>query len=291
MTIHRSSRITEVGRTGKLRIEYARRDSQTIIARSHCTSPWHLFPPIYLDDSGAAYTLLLNPSGGLAGGDRVAIEMTLAPRSHVIVSAPSSNRVYRSPSEDLKSVQTIRLVVGAGAILEWVPEHTIPFAGSRFRQVIHVRLAPGATVILWDAMASGRIARGERWAFASLENDLTLTTASGDSLTERFRLDHHDHLDRHPAGIARAWDYVGSLYVVSDAMNADVWKTLEARVSDVLDAEPGRLLGGVSTPSVSGLVVKLVTRSAPTLTATLERLWTAVRLTLWGLPPVILRKY
>jgi urease accessory protein len=289
MTIHRSSRITEVGRTGKLRIEYARRDSQTIIARSHCTSPWHLFPPIYLDDSGAAYTLLVNPSGGLAGGDRVAIEMTLAARSHVIVSAPSANRVYRSPSEDLKSVQTIRLVVGAGAILEWVPEHTIPFAGSRFRQAIHVRLAPGATVILWDAMASGRIARGERWAFASLENDLTITTAPGGSLKERCRLEYDR--DRHPAGIARAWDYVGSLYVVSDAMNADVWKTLEARVSDILDAEPGRLLGGVSTPAVSGLVVKLVTRSAPTLTATLEHLWTAVRLTLWGLPPVILRKY
>jgi urease accessory protein len=138
-------------------------------------------------------------------------------------------------------------------------------------------------------MASGRIAREERWAFASLENDLTITTASGGFLTERFQLDHD--CDRHPAGIARAWDYVGSLYIVSDAMNADVWKTLEAGLGDILDAEPGRLLGGVSTPSVPGLVVKLVTRSAPVLTAALEHLWTAVRSTLWGLPPVALRKY
>lgn len=287
MTIQRPPRIAEVGTTGKLRIEYTRRDSRTIIARSHCTSPWHLFPPIYLDDSGAAYTLLLNPSGGLVGGDHLTIDLAVRAKAHAIISTPSANRVYRSLSA--RAVQAINVTVEADGLLEWLPEPTIPFAGSRFRQAIHVRLAPGATVVWWDAMASGRIARGERWAFASLENDLTITTASGGSVKEHFRLDHDGGF--HPAGITRTWDYVGSLYIVSDAMNTDVWKTLEARLGDILDAEPGRLLGGVSTPSAPGLVVKLVTRSAPVLTAALERLWTAVRLTLWGLSPVVLRKY
>ena len=284
-----SRSLTEVGRIGRLTMNFACQGGKTILARASRMSPWHLFPPIYLDGTGSAYTLLVNPSGGLVGGDRLTVDMTLAAQSHVIVSTPSANRVYRSLSKDLEAVQKIKVMVGEGAIFEWAPEHTIPYAGSCYRQTIEVRLAPNSTVMLWDAMAAGRIAQDERWAFASLTNHVTITTASGGSVTERFCLDRAH--DRHPARLARSWDYVASFYIVSDAMNPDAWKTLEARLSDALDAEPGALLGGVSTPAVPGVVVKLVARSAPILTAALEQLWAAVRFTLWGLPPVVLRKY
>jgi urease accessory protein len=286
MAIHRSPRIVEVGTSGKLRIEYARRDNHTVIARSHCTSPWHLFPPIYLDDTGAAYTLLLNPSGGLVGGDHLAIDLAVKAKAHAIISTPSANRVYRSLSAP--AVQVVHVRIETGGLLEWLPEPTIPFAGSRFRQTIHVRLARGAAVVLWDAMASGRIARGERWAFAGLENDLTITTASNGSLKERFRLNHHAGS---AAGIAGAWDYIGSLYIVSDNTPIDKWKSLEVKMGEILDDERGSLLGGVSRPAVPGLVMKLAVRSAPVLAGVLERLWTAVRATLWTLPSVHLRKY
>jgi urease accessory protein len=276
-----------VGTKGSLGIEYARADRQTIIAGSHCTSPWHLCPPIYLDESGAAYTLLLNPSGGLVGGDDLRADLTIGTKAHVIISTPSANRVYRSLSAE--SIQTVNMTVEDGGILEWLPEPTIPFAGSRFRQTLQVRLARGAAVLLWDAWAAGRVARNERWAFACLDNDVRITTASSGVLAERFRLDSTRSPD--PAGIVRAWNYAASLYVVSDAVDAAAWKTLEVRLGDLLDAESAGLLGGVSRPAVPGLVVKLVTRSAPVLTATLERLWAAVRLLLWGLPPVSLRKY
>ncbi len=117
---------------------------RTILTRSSCTSPWHHFPPSYLDDSGCAFTWLVNPSGGLVGGDHLSVEAQLHARTHVLMTSPSANRVYRSLSEP--AVQEVRLSVGPGARLEWLPEVTIPFAGSRFRQSIHVDLAPGATV-------------------------------------------------------------------------------------------------------------------------------------------------
>lgn len=286
MVLHRPRAIADIGAAGTLRIEYATRDRHTIIARSHCTSPWHLFPPIHLDDTGAAYTLLLNPSGGLVGGDRLTIDLAVRARAHAIISTPSANRVYRSLSA--RAVQAMNATVESEGLLEWLPEPTIPFAGSRFRQAIRVKLARGAGLVLWDALASGRIARGERWAFAHLENDLTITTASSGSLKECVRLDHQAGA---PVGLAGVWDYIGSLYIVSDATPADKWKSLELKIGEILDGEPGRLLGGVSRPAVPGLVVKLATRSAPVLAAALERIWTAVRATVWGLPPVSLRKY
>ena len=282
-----AAHISSVGRTGELRLSYARRNHKTIIARSHCTSPWHLLPPIYLDESGAAYTLLLNPSGGLVGGDHLSINMELDEDAHVLISAPSANRVYRSLGE--VSVQEIDLRLGPGAILEWLPDHTIPFAGSRFRQTIEVKLAAGASVLLWDAIASGRIARGERWKFKSLENDIRIRTAAGASVRERYVLAPADKLIGH--GLAEEWDYVGSLFVIGDQVESSVWTSLEAALAAILEEYPDHVLGGVSQPAVPGLVVKLVSRSAPDLTSTLTALWGAVRKALWNLPPATLRKY
>ncbi|NGZ98643.1 MAG: hypothetical protein CV089_21430 [Nitrospira sp. WS110] len=279
--------IESVGRVGELRLDYAKRDGRTVITHSYFTTPWKLLPPIYLDDTGAAYTLLVNPSGGLVGGDGLFINMNLDRDSHVLVSAPSANRVYRS--EGKLSEQIINITVRPGAILEWLPEHTIPFAGSRFRQSIHATLAPGATIVLWDALASGRMARDERWAFSDLENEIQITTASGEALVERYVLEPASDLGS--VGLVEEWDYVASFYVVNDAVSPEIWGSLESKCSSILGTLPGQVLGGVSTPSVPGLAIKLLARSAPDLTHMLDLLWAKVREALWNLPPVSLRKY
>ena len=213
--------------------------------------------------------------------------MNLDRDAHVLISAPSANRVYRS--EGKPSEQIINITVGPGAILEWLPEHTIPFAGSRFRQAIHATLAPGATIILWDALASGRMARDERWAFTDLENEIQITTASGRALVERYVLEPASDLGC--VGLAEEWDYVASLYIVNDAVSPEIWAGLESKVVSILEKLPGRVLGGVSAPAIPGLATKLLTRTAPDLTHMMDLLWAAAREALWNLPPVSLRKY
>ncbi|TKS60700.1 MAG: putative Urease accessory protein UreD [Nitrospira sp.] len=282
-----SSVLDSVGRRGALSYEFEREGPRTILTRSSCTSPWHHFPPSYLDDSGCAYTWLVNPSGGLVGGDHVSVEARLHAGTHVLMTSPSANRVYRSLSDP--AVQEVCLSVGPGARLEWVPEVTIPFAGSRFRQSIHVDLAPGATVVLWDALASGRVARRERWAFATVENEICITTPLGGSVVERYRLVPGGLPES--VGLAGSWDYVASLFVIGDAVDADVWNRLDVVLAAILDERPGLVLGAVSSPAAPGLVVKLVARSAPDLTETLAAIWAAVRKGLWSLPAPNLRRY
>lgn len=276
-----------VGRVGALTLEYEQRDRATVLTRSQCQTPWHLSPPIHLDDTGCVYQPLLNPSGGLVGGDRLSLDAALGPDTHVIFSTPSANRVYRSLAET--SEQRVNLSVGDRAILEWVPDLTIPFAGARYRQTIHVRLAPRATLLLWDALACGRIARGERWAFARLENDIHIAMADGRRLIERYDLGG----SRSPlgSGPAQAWNYVASFYLVGDAVSGESWKRLEEALASILDEQPDEVLGGVSEPAVPGLAVKLLARSAPVLTGMLASLWAATRLYLWNSPPAELRRY
>jgi urease accessory protein len=282
-----TSHESQVGRHGALSYEFEREGLRTVLTHSSCTSPWHHFPPSYLDDSGCAYTWLVNPSGGLVGGDHVAVEAQLHAGTHVFMTSPSANRVYRSLSEPV--LQEIRLSIGPNARLEWLPEVTIPFAGSRFRQSIHVDLAPGAMVVLWDAMASGRVARHERWAFASLENEIRISGSQGKSVTERYRL--VPGLLPESVGLVGSWDYVASLFIIGDAVDADVWAHLDSVLAAILEERRGLVLGAVSIPAVSGLVVKLVARSAPDLMAVQEAMWTAIRKELWGLPAPNLRRY
>jgi urease accessory protein len=273
-----------IGRRGALSYVFERQGPRTVLTRSSCSSPWHYFPPSSLDDSGCAYTWLVNPSGGLVGGDQVTVAAQLQDDTHVLMTSPSANRVYRSEGEP--AVQEVRLTAGAGARLEWLPEVTIPFAGSRFRQSIHVELASGATVVLWDAMASGRVARNERWAFASYENEIVIRTASGQSAVERLSVTPDS-----VGATVKSWDYVGSLFVIGDAIEQERLAVLEAGLVELCEQRPGGWLGGLSRPAVPGLAVKVVARSAPALTTFLEVAWNQIRLSLWDLPAAVLRRY
>lgn len=273
-----------IGRRGALGYEFEREGPRTVLARSSCSSPWHYFPPSYLDDSGCAYTWLVNPSGGLVGGDHVSVNAQLHEDTHVLITSPSAHRIYRSVSEP--AVQEIRFSIGPGARLEWLPDVTIPFAGSRFHQSIEVDLARGATVVLWDAMASGRIAMGERWAFAGIRNDLHIRYQSGGAVIERFQI-----TPLTVGTIAAQWDYVASLFVLGDGLSEDVRKRLESGLAELCERQPGRLLGGVSEPAMPGIVVKLVARSAPALTTFLDAAWAEIRACLWSMPVSLLRRY
>jgi urease accessory protein len=282
----REAATNRIGRSGELVLHYERQGSETRLWLSHCRSPWHFFPPVILD-GGCAYTLLVNPSGGLVGGDLLFVRATLGPQAHVLFSTPSANRIYRSLHKP--SSQIIEITVQRGGSLEWIPDTTIPFRGSRFRQKLHVILEEGATVLLWDAMASGRIARGERWVFADLENEIRMTTATGVSVLERSRIIPGSEIEG--IGMMESWDYVASLYLVGDAIEGERGTRLEETIGDLLDGCRDRILGGVSETAVRGLVVKLLTRSAPDLNTALQSLWAAARAQLWGLPVPALRKY
>ena len=178
--------------------------------------------------------------------------------------------------------QELRLSVGAGAILEWAPELTIPFLGSRFSQTLHVALEPGGTLILWDAVASGRIAKGERWSLTSFDNEIRVTTPSGRTVLERYRL-----ISKKPmygVGLAGDWDYVASLFLLNEAVEDQVWKLLDEKILPILGDRQGRVLGGVSEPAVRGRVVKLLAKSAPDLNATFKSIWAAARALFIGSP-------
>ena len=272
---------------GELFLECAKRNGKTVFTRSRCSYPWYFFQPLYLDHTGCATTFLTNPSGGLAGGDTCSLLATLGKDSHMLFTTPSATKVYRTLQEP--TVLSIDLNVEANARCEWIPEPTIPFARSSFEQTMTVRLETGASLILWDALAAGRIVRGERWKFSSYANRIRVLLADGRSLEERYRLSP-DH-DNPCLPFNQAWNYTGSFFIVNDQVPGSTWGRIKQDITMVIENHTGEVLGGVSEPSVPGLVVKLLTRSAPDLNTVLEQLWRIARLHLWNTAVPSLRRY
>jgi len=271
----------------ELSLEYTKRDGKTVLTHSRFSHPWYAFPPLYLDNIGCATTFLTNPSGGFVGGDDLSLLAKLGEETHVLFTTPSATKVYRTVQHP--AVQAIDVSVGPNAILEWVPEPTIPFAGSAFEQSITVRLDSGASLILWDALAAGRVARGERWVFSHFANHIKVTLSDGKTLEERYILAPTQ--DTPCLTFDQEWNYVGSLFVVSDKVHPSAWEQTKQGLETVLKSNSKQVLGGVSEPSVPGLVIKVVTRSAPDLNSVLEKMWCVVRHTLWGIQHPNLRRY
>ncbi|HYS19395.1 MAG TPA: urease accessory protein UreD [Candidatus Binatia bacterium] len=276
---------SRVGRDGALRLRFERRGPATVVVGCRYTLPLQVLAPVALDDP-AAIVSILNPTGGLVGGDRLAIDVHAAAGAHAVLTTPSATRVYRAEAEG--ATQVVRLSIGPQATVEWVPDHTIPFAGSAFRQTIDVDLDETAGLILVDAFSAGRIARGEAWRFAVLDSAVSIRDRHGWLLHDRFVL-------RGPvAKDDPAWDGLGFAeshpYFASIAIVGAFDRERFAADARRLGANGGAAWVGVAALARRGALVRCLASTAPVLVDALAGCWRLARRALLGLPPLALRK-
>ena len=218
----------------------AARQAPRVLTACRFILPLQVLAPIALDDP-AAIVSLLNPTGGVLGGDRL-VDRRHARRGRPRVRDHAVGDARSIASTGEPAVQTVRLRLGPGAILEWVPDHTIPSAGAALRQSFDVEVDDGARLILIDAFAAGRVARGEAWRFALLDSTLTVRDARGLLLHDRFVLRGGADWDR--LGLAEGRPYFATIVLVAEA-------GLDAFIADLPDALPMRRRHGGRGPSAA----------------------------------------
>jgi urease accessory protein len=104
--------------------------------------------------------VLVNTAGGMAGGDRFGIEIAAAAGAQLVVGTAAAEKVYRSRGE--AADVSVKLAVGAGATVRWLPQETILFDRARLNRRIDVDMEEGASLLLAEAVVFGRSAMGER---------------------------------------------------------------------------------------------------------------------------------
>ena len=273
-----------VGRDGALRLRFERRGSATIVTGCRYTLPLQALAPVALDDPSAVISIL-NPTGGLVGGDRLSIDVEATTGAHAVLTTPSATRVYRTDGDD--ATQSVKIAIGPRAAVEWVPDHTIPFAGSAFRQTLDVEMDETARLILVDAFSAGRVGRGEAWQFALLDSAVSVRDRQGWLLHDRFAL--RGMARTHPAwdglGYAESHPYFATIAIIGgfdrEQLTADLRQQCPV-------ANAGRI--GVAALTRGGLLIRCLAPSAPELIETIETCWGLGRRALLGLSPLALRK-
>lgn len=103
--------------------------------------------------------VVINTSGGMTGGDVYDVEVALAPGARATVVGQACEKIYRSSGGS--AALDVRLEVGAGASLSWLPQPAILFDGAAFTRQLTVDLAPDARLFAVEATVLGRKAMGE----------------------------------------------------------------------------------------------------------------------------------
>lgn len=269
---------------GFLRLRFARSGASTILAQSRFSLPLQALTPLTLAD-GASYLMLLNPTGGVLGGDHLITEIMQEAGTHVCLTTPSATRIYRT-AEKPAILETV-IHLGEGATLEYFPDHVIPHAGASLRQSLRIEMAQGSRAIILDSMASGRVAHGERWSFTEMDSRTEVFSSGRPAYLNRTRIipamKRPDRL-----GWMEEFDYLSCLGLFAGGFTR--WKEVYAEVNEELKRVPD-IRGGASLLSRGGCVVRFLARSASHMTLANKKLWDVARGQLAGLPPFDHRKY
>lgn len=147
--------------TGTLTIDYGRVNGQTQVLNAYAQAPLKLQRSFYPEDPTVCHSVVLHTAGGVVGGDRLHTQLTLAPHSHALVTTAAAQKLYRSSGA--VAHQSLQIEVQPQAILEWLPQDTIVFAGANYSQTQRIQLADGAIWVGMEILRFGRTARGERF--------------------------------------------------------------------------------------------------------------------------------
>jgi urease accessory protein len=273
-----------VGRDGFLGLRFEQRHGKTTLAQCRYKLPLQALTPVELAD-GTAYLMLLNPTGGLVGGDFLLTQIIQEAATRLCLTTPSATRVYRTL--DRPAVQETHIQLGEGASLEYLPDHVIPHRDSKFHQLLHVEMARGGRAIFWDGLAAGRVAHGEQWHFHEFDSRIEISLRGRPVFLNRTKI-RPVGIAPERLGLAEGFDYLATLLIVADERND--WKETAAAMDAKLKHIP-LVRGGVSALSNSGCIVKLLARSASDLTRAQTALWRCARQIIFGSSAIDLRKY
>jgi len=229
------------------------------------------FPPFYPDETGWAYLYLVNPTGGLVGGDRIEIEIALDEQAHVFVSTPSATKVYKTLGD--VSSQEIKVILKRGGVFEYMPAAIIPFAQSVYHQKTTIHMEEGTAALILDFFTTGRLGRGENLQFSEYRSSFEAEYGEDLIVCERMLLKPRD-VDYRLLGFLESGCAAAALYFIFD--NPDAEKRLVEDLYAMIQGM-GEVIAGVSSLPSKGVVVRLLGKKTRFVEKAILEIWCVAR--------------
>lgn len=132
-----------------------------LTGNTHC-GPLRVQKSLHPEGAAVCHAIIVHPPGGVVGGDQLAIAASVGAGAHALLTTPGAAKWYKANGK--VSRQQVRLDVGAGAALEWLPQETIFYDRADVVLDQHVELAADASFIGAEILCMGRRASGESFS-------------------------------------------------------------------------------------------------------------------------------
>lgn len=169
---------------GGIAVHAVARDGRTRRARVHEHGALRVRFPNRVD---ALEAVFINTGGGMTGGDRFSIELTVGESASLIAGTAAAEKIYRSTGPNAE--MDVTLDVQAGGQLSWLPQETILFDRARLSRRIDIDLADSASLVATEAVVFGRAAMGEAMSRGFFADRWRLRRAGRLIFAENVRLD------------------------------------------------------------------------------------------------------
>ncbi|WCN84378.1 urease accessory protein UreD [Micromonospora sp. LH3U1] len=177
------------GKVGVLRLGFERRGDRTILHDLYRQSPLLVQRALYWDEEMPQLpcVMILTTSGGVLQGDRLRMDVDLAPGSQAHLVTQAATKIQEMDANYGSQIQ--RFTLAEDTYLEYLPEPVIPYRGSRFVTDTRVRLPESATMLYGEVLQPGRkyYRDGELFAYDLFSASLRAERPDGRQLfVEKF---------------------------------------------------------------------------------------------------------
>jgi urease accessory protein len=189
---------TDTGWQARLDLQFGVRALRTRLLAKRQFGPLTLQRPFY-PEGDTCHGYVLHPPGGVVGGDSLYISIDAQRGAHCLLTTPGATKFYRSNERKVSSVDQ-RIVVAAGAVVEWLPQQNIFFADAHASLSTTVDIAPGGHYLGWEINCLGRPANSELFLGGSVHSSTRLTLGGELRLAEQLQVSGLQALGA-PAGL------------------------------------------------------------------------------------------
>lgn len=263
-----------------MRFAFEDRSGKTVLKECFSKFPLQASCPSYSSvNSGEVFMYVINPAGGMVSGDRYKIDVTLKQDCKVFLGTTSANKIYRALDGEVVT-QEVNFFLANGAILEYLPAHTIPYADSRYRENVEVFLGKDSVALILATVAPGRLGMGERLKYDYYESRLEVRTLEGQLLLYDKTVIEPKKEDYLVLGMLEGYSYLGTFYL---CCTRD--RQLDSSLMDILSAKlEGNegVVGGLSITGCGGLVVRVLSHSISDLQRFFKETWLIVKKEVMG---------
>lgn len=284
--VTRQSNIVKLqyGDKGELMLRLGVKNGRTVILDAYNKAPLKIAKPFYLEpESGEIFIYQMNPSGGMLQGDVYRQEVEIEPGGRLFMSTQSATRIYRTPQCCAAQYNLFRL--GRDALLEYFPDPSIPFAGSKFVGDTEVHLTKGCTAFLSEIVTPGRIKRNEVFQYEYYRSKTRVYWDGEPVLWDNWCLSPRQN-DIASLGICDGFTHQGSLFIFSEKVCQGLADNLHERLLEQKD-----VMGSASLTVKNGIAVRLLGRRADQVEEAVKSCWDIARRAIIGLPRPHVRKY